>query len=113
MINRFVGTSCCLALLFSSGSQAVFATDATGTQITHSYVDMEEGPGLAKISREEIKAELDASKPVTLVDALPEKYFALSHIPNSINIPFDQSDKAEALLPNKKAEIIVYCMDTK
>jgi rhodanese-related sulfurtransferase len=46
------------------------------------------------------------------VDALPENYFALSHLPGSINIPFEKAHElAERTLPDKKAEIVVYCMD--
>jgi hypothetical protein len=116
MMNRFIGTSFSLALLFSLASPMTFAADyASVRRIADAYLDVEPPDMVApvKISREELKAELDAGKTITLVDALPEKYFTLSHLANSINIPFEQADKAERLLPNKTAEIIVYCMDRK
>lgn len=65
-------------------------------------------------TRDELKAAVDSGRPITLVNALPEEYFALSHLANSINIPYENCDQlAAALLPDKKAEIIVYCMNSK
>jgi rhodanese-related sulfurtransferase len=65
------------------------------------------------ITREEIKALLDEDGPVTIVEALPEKYFKHSHLPGAINIPHDQVGAlAPAMLPNKEALIVVYCANT-
>jgi len=65
------------------------------------------------ISRDEVKAAVDSDKPIILVDALPKEYFVLSHLAKSINIPYEDCDQlAPKLLPDKKAEIIVYCMDS-
>jgi rhodanese-related sulfurtransferase len=62
------------------------------------------------ITREDIKALLDAASPVTLVEALPEKYWKHSHLPGAINIPHDRiRDLGPALLPDKDALIVVYC----
>jgi rhodanese-related sulfurtransferase len=62
------------------------------------------------ITRQEIKALLDAASPVTLVEALPEKYWKHSHLPGAINIPHDQTrELAPRLLPDKDALIVVYC----
>ena len=65
---------------------------------------------VAVISREELKAKLDRGHPVILVEALPEKYYRHAHLPGAINIPHDQVDAlAPRLLPDKTAEIVVYC----
>jgi rhodanese-related sulfurtransferase len=65
------------------------------------------------ITREEIKALLDEDAPVTIVEALPEKYFKHSRLPGAINIPHDQVGAlAPAMLPNKEALIVVYCANT-
>jgi rhodanese-related sulfurtransferase len=62
------------------------------------------------ITRAEIKAVLDQAAPVTLVEALPEKYWKQSHLPGALNIPHDRtSELAPALLPDKDALIVVYC----
>jgi rhodanese-related sulfurtransferase len=62
------------------------------------------------ITREELKAKLDRRDPVILIEALPSKYYEDKHLPGAINIPHDQVDAiAPALLPDKTAEIVVYC----
>jgi rhodanese-related sulfurtransferase len=46
----------------------------------------------------------------TLVEALPEKYWRDWHLPGARNLPHDQVRQlAPALLPDKSAEIVVYC----
>jgi rhodanese-related sulfurtransferase len=45
-----------------------------------------------------------------VIEALPEQYYRQSHIPGAINIPHDEVDaRAAELLPDKRAEIVVYC----
>ncbi len=62
------------------------------------------------ITRDALKAKLDAGEPVAIVEALPEKYYRHSHLPGAINIPHDQIDTlAPALLPDKDALIVTYC----
>ena len=68
----------------------------------------------ATISRNEIKTRIDNGKPITLVEALPPKYFEHAHLPGAINIPHDQVRQlAPALLPDKNALIAVYCASTE
>lgn len=62
------------------------------------------------ISRETLAARLDGPAPPTLVEALPEKYFRQWHLPNAVNINHDEvRQRAPELLPDKHAEIVVYC----
>jgi rhodanese-related sulfurtransferase len=68
---------------------------------------------VAKITREELQAKLRATTPVVLVEALPEKYYRDAHLPGAINIPHDAVDRlAPSLLPDKSAEIVVYCANS-
>jgi rhodanese-related sulfurtransferase len=47
---------------------------------------------------------------VTLVEALPEKYYRDGHLPGAKHLPHDQVRQlAPAVLPDKDAEIVVYC----
>lgn len=67
----------------------------------------------AKIDRIALKAKLDRKEPIVLVEALPPRYFADAHLPGALNIPHDQVDSlAPRLLPDKHAEIVVYCANT-
>jgi rhodanese-related sulfurtransferase len=62
------------------------------------------------ITREDLKAKLDQGTTLTLVEALPAKYYEDKHLPGAINLPHDQVDAlAPRLLPDKAAEIVVYC----
>jgi hypothetical protein len=43
-------------------------------------------------------------------EALPEKYFGHSHLPGARPFPHDQGrELAAAMLPEKQAQIVVYC----
>jgi rhodanese-related sulfurtransferase len=62
------------------------------------------------ITLDELRARLDSGDPVTLVEALPPMYYEQEHLPGAINIPHDEVDElAPQLLPDKDAEIVVYC----
>ncbi len=61
------------------------------------------------ISRGEVEAGLDAGI-LTLVDALPEPYYARQHLPGALNLVADDvEDRATELLPDKDAAIVTYC----
>lgn len=62
------------------------------------------------IARDALKAALDRGETITLVEALPARYYEDAHLPGAINIPHDQVDAlAPRLLPDKTAAIVVYC----
>ena len=62
------------------------------------------------ISRDELKLKIDRKDNLTLVETLAETAYHHAHLPGAINLPPDRvSDQASNLLPNKGAEIVVYC----
>lgn len=62
------------------------------------------------ITRAQIKHKIDSGEPITIVEALPEKYFVAEHLPGALNIPHDQiRERAPEMLPDKDALIVVYC----
>jgi len=62
------------------------------------------------ITRDELKTALDSGAPLTLLEALPEKYYRHSHLPGARLFPHDQArELAAAQLPTKDAPIVVYC----
>jgi rhodanese-related sulfurtransferase len=63
------------------------------------------------ISREELKAKMDRGEEFVLVDALSAEHYQSSHLPGAVNLPYEFVDEAESLLPDKDAEIVVYCMN--
>jgi rhodanese-related sulfurtransferase len=65
------------------------------------------------ISRDELKAKMDRGDNFFLVEALDERYYRRSHLPGAINLPPKALDRTEELLPDKGADIVVYCSDPK
>ncbi|HSE30873.1 MAG TPA: rhodanese-like domain-containing protein [Pyrinomonadaceae bacterium] len=62
------------------------------------------------ISRDELKEKIDRKDDFTLVEALPKTAYDHAHLPGAINVPSDQvASLAPKLLPDKNADIIVYC----
>ena len=59
------------------------------------------------IDRNELQHTLER---VTLVEALPEKYYRDVHLPGARHLPHDQvRELAPRVLPDRSAEIVVYC----
>jgi rhodanese-related sulfurtransferase len=65
----------------------------------------------AEITREELKAKMDRGDDFLLVEALSRAHYESSHLPGAINLPYEFVDEAEEVLPDKGAEIVVYCMN--
>ncbi len=66
------------------------------------------------ITRDALKARLDAGEPTLIVEALPAHYYDAEHIPGAINIPHDEIRLlAASALPDKDATIVVYCASTQ
>jgi rhodanese-related sulfurtransferase len=62
------------------------------------------------VSREELKGKMDRGEAFTLVETLPSVAYQHEHLPGAINLPPDRArELASRLLPDKSAEIIVYC----
>jgi rhodanese-related sulfurtransferase len=63
----------------------------------------------ANISRGQLEAKIDRGDDFVLVEALSQKHYESSHLPGAINLPYEFVDEAEKVLPDKHAEIVVYC----
>lgn len=62
------------------------------------------------ISREELKIKIDNYDDFVLVETLPETTFQHVHLPGAVNLPPDKmKELASKVLPDKSAEIVVYC----
>lgn len=62
------------------------------------------------ISRTDLKQKIDRKDPFLLVETLPETAYHHAHLPGAINLPPDHvANLAPKLLPDKAADIVVYC----
>ncbi len=65
---------------------------------------------LETISRDELKQKIDRKDNFLLVETLPQTAYQHAHLPGAINLPPDQVPSgAPRLLPDKNADIVVYC----
>ena len=65
---------------------------------------------VARISRDELRMKIDRQENFMLVETLPATAYHHTHLPGAINLPPDQvTQLAAALLPDKTADIVVYC----
>jgi rhodanese-related sulfurtransferase len=65
---------------------------------------------VATISRDELKKKLDEKQDFMLVETLPATAYHHAHLPGAINLPLESvKELAPRLLPDKAAEIVVYC----
>lgn len=62
------------------------------------------------ITRQELQAKLDRGDHFRLVETASEETFRDAHLPGAINLPPERlAELAPEILPDKKAEIVVYC----
>lgn len=62
------------------------------------------------ISRDELKEKIDRGDGFKLVETLAPTTYQHAHLPGAINMPPDQVGQLAAkLLPDKQADIVVYC----
>ena len=62
------------------------------------------------ITTEELKQKIDRKDDFKLVETLPKVAYDHEHLPGAINLPPDDvSTLASKILPDKNADIVVYC----
>jgi rhodanese-related sulfurtransferase len=62
------------------------------------------------ISRDELKQKIDRKDDFLLVETLPAAAYHHKHLPGALNLPPENLvELASQLLPDQRAEIVVYC----
>jgi len=62
------------------------------------------------ISRDDLLNKIKRADKFQLVEVLPKVAYEHAHLPGAINLPPDRiKDMSATLLPDKTADIIVYC----
>jgi rhodanese-related sulfurtransferase len=65
---------------------------------------------VATINREELQSKLDRGDDFFLVETLSEERYRHTHLPCAVNLPPDSiRESISDLLPDKDADIVVYC----
>jgi rhodanese-related sulfurtransferase len=64
----------------------------------------------SEIRRDELQSKLDRGDKFFLAETLPADKFQHQHLPHAVNLPPDRiKDLAPTVLPDKNAEVVVYC----
>ena len=67
---------------------------------------------LPTITRDELRAKIEAEDDFVLVDALAPMSYARSRLPGAINLPLEWVDeRAPRRIPDLDTEVVVYCVD--
>lgn len=62
------------------------------------------------LTREQLQQLLQERDDVTVVDALPDSYYAQQHLPGALNlVEADVADRAATLLPDRSRPVVTYC----
>jgi len=65
---------------------------------------------LKTISRDELRQKIERKDNFLLVETLPPTAYHHNHLPGALNLPPDKvTELASLLLPDKGADIVVYC----
>ncbi|MFB6249584.1 MAG: rhodanese-like domain-containing protein [Salinibacter sp.] len=64
---------------------------------------------LTTISADDLKSALESDRPPVVINTLSREAHEAQHISGSINVPTDDIEKVETLVPNKDDAIVVYC----
>ena len=67
---------------------------------------------VVNIGTDELRAKMDRGDPFVLLEVLAPQYYRHSHLPGALNLPPGKAaELAPDLLPDKEAEIVLYCWD--
>jgi rhodanese-related sulfurtransferase len=61
------------------------------------------------ITREELFEKLQRGDPLHLFEVLPRMYWRKHHLPGARSLPLEDVGTMPTLVPDKRAEIVVYC----
>ena len=67
---------------------------------------------VTNIGRAELRAKMERGDTFVLLEVLDPKYYRHSHLPGALNLPPGKvAEMASTLLPDKNAEVVLYCWD--
>ena len=99
-----------LSLLLSACAPAQPAPSASPAAVTEPTPAASPKAAYQKLTAQEAKARIDSGDKLSIVDVREDFEFAGGHIPGAVLLPAGQIiEKAAELLPDKDAEILLYC----
>ncbi len=109
MRNRIIwvlGVAACALVLTGTGVMSQAFAEAKGPM----QFTAEAKAKIAEVTPQQVKTDMDAGKPVILVDVRDSEEFAAGHLPRAINISRGLLEwKIGRMVPDRNANIVVYC----
>jgi rhodanese-related sulfurtransferase len=85
-------------------------SDSAAMTASHSTRKRKGESVVLTISRDELSKKIERGDQFSLVETLSETAYHHAHLPGALNLPPDKlTALAPTLLPDKNAEIVVYC----
>jgi rhodanese-related sulfurtransferase len=107
MRNRFswlLGVALCVLLLAGIAAQG-FAAAKDPMQLV-----AEAKAKISEVTPQQVKADMDAGKPLILLDVRDSAEFDAGHLPKAMNISRGLLEfKIGGMIPDKNANIVLYC----
>ncbi len=107
MRNRFtwiLGFAVCALLLAGISSQAFAEAKGPMQFVTEAKAK------IVEVTPQQVKADMDAAKPVILLDVRDSAEFDAGHLPKAMNISRGLLEfKIGSMIPDKNANIVLYC----
>ena len=67
---------------------------------------------VVNIGRDELRTKMDRGDPFILLEVLAPRYYQHTHLPGALNLPPRAvAEMAPIMLPDKEAEVVLYCWD--
>jgi rhodanese-related sulfurtransferase len=64
------------------------------------------------ISRDDLRLKIERGDDFVLFEVLPEPYFRKQHLPGAVHMPPNEvAATAARVVPDKDADIVLYCWD--
>ena len=64
---------------------------------------------LTRMTATELKQAMASDRPPIVINTLGPEAYRSKHIPGSINVPTDEIERVQDLVPAKDEAIVVYC----
>lgn len=102
-----------LMLVFAAVLAVSAVCFAEGTQT----VQMQTAAAYKTLTPQQAKQRMEQNDKIVILDVRTQEEFAAGHIPNAVLLPVDlieaKSEEVAKVLPDKDAEILVYCRSGK
>ena len=105
------------AVCFAEAPKAAEGTQTVQTQAAAAYKTLTPQQAKQRMEPQQAKQRMEQNDKIVVLDVRTQEEFAAGHIPGAVLLPVDlieaKSEEVAKVLPDKDAEILVYCRSGK